>query len=130
TWLVAVVLMLALAIVAASAIARVANNSTDSRAATSTGTTAERALSPSFHGDQSAAIAGLQLSLKDNPDNAAAWATLGLDYVDQARVTVDPAYDTKAEGALAKSIALNNKDNFIADAGEASLAAARHQFAS
>jgi tetratricopeptide (TPR) repeat protein len=86
-------------------------------------------LNPSGNGDQSAAIAGLQALLKKTPGNAAAWATLGLDYVDQARVTVNPAFDTLAEGALAKSLAINDSDNFIADAGEATLAAARHQFA-
>jgi tetratricopeptide (TPR) repeat protein len=131
---VAVVAVVAIVLVAASAVlTRVSNSSSGSGTATSTGTTAgdaDHALSPSNNGDQSAAIAGLQKSLRDNPDNDAAWATLGLDYVDQARVTVDPSYDTKAEGALKRSLSLNDKDNFIADAGEASLAAARHQFAS
>src|SRR4051812_7039571 len=112
-WRVVAVVILALVLVVAGGlVARVSSGSKGSRATTSTDTTA---------GDQSTAIAGLQKSLKDNPDNAAAWATLGLDYVDQARVTVDPSYDTKAEGALKRSLALNSKDNFIAYAGEASL---------
>jgi tetratricopeptide (TPR) repeat protein len=132
--LVALVALTALVLVAAVGIfARVSSSSKGSGQASSTGTTAgdaDRALNPSTNGDQSAAIVGLQKTLKDTPDNDQAWATLGLDYVDQARVTVDPSYDTKAQGALEKSLALNSKDNFIADAGEASLAAARHQFAS
>ena len=63
-------------------------------------TTADQALNPSANGDLTAAIAGLQATLKRTPGNDAAWATLGLDYVDQARVTVNPAFDTLAEGAL------------------------------
>ena len=73
--------------------------------------------------------AALQATLRTSPDNAAGWATLGLDYVDQARITVNPQFDTKAEGALKKSLALDSTDNFIAYAAQASLAAARHQFA-
>ena len=93
------------------------------------GEPADRALNPSTQGDLAATIAALQATLKTTPGNDAAWATLGLDYVDQARVTVNPAFDTLAEGALRKSLAINHTDNFIADAGMASLAAARHQFA-
>jgi tetratricopeptide (TPR) repeat protein len=102
-----------------------------SAAPTSTGSAtgdANLALNPSNNGDQTAAIAGLQATLQRTPDNAAAWATLGLDYVDQARVTVNPAFDTLADGALKRSLALDSTDNFIAFAGQASLAAARHQF--
>jgi tetratricopeptide (TPR) repeat protein len=80
-------------------------------------------------GDQTTAIAALQATLKHAPGNASAWATLGLDYVDQARVTVNPAFDTLAEGALKKSLVLNSTDNFVAFAGQATLAAARHRFA-
>ena len=36
------------------------------------------------------------------------WATLGLAYVQQAKVTVDPSYYPKADGALAKSLEIND----------------------
>ena len=128
-----VVVLLALVLVAGFGIAGQFGSSSKSNATgTSTGSAsndATAALNPANNGDETAAIAGLQATLSRDPGNAAAWATLGLDYVDQARVTVNPAFDTKAEGALNKSIALDNTDNFIADAGQASLAAARHQFA-
>jgi tetratricopeptide (TPR) repeat protein len=127
------VLLFAIAMVAGFGIAgRFSSGNKGSASGSSTGTTsgdADHALSPTTNGDQSTAIAGLQATLKNDPTNDAAWATLGLDYVDQARVTVNPAYDTLADGTLKKSLALNNTTNFIADAGEASLAAARHQFA-
>ena len=47
-------------------------------------------------------IAGLQTRLTATPDDDVAWATLGLAYVQQAKVTVDPTYYPKADGALAK----------------------------
>lgn len=74
------------------------------------------------------AIAVLQQGLRANPDDAQSLATLGLDYVQQAKVTVNPSYYPKADGVLASSLRLQPTDNFIADAGEAALAAARHDF--
>jgi tetratricopeptide (TPR) repeat protein len=126
------VVVLAVGMVAAFGIAgRLGGSGKTAKPATSTGSIsgdANLALNAASSGDHSSAIAGLQATLRKAPDNYAAWATLGLDYVDQARVTVNPAFDTMAEGALKKSIAINDTDNFIAYAGEASLAAARHQF--
>jgi tetratricopeptide (TPR) repeat protein len=90
---------------------------------------AEQALNPVPHGDLSTAIAALQASLRAHPDNAAGWGTLALDYVDQARTTVNPQYDTLAEGAVKKSLQLDSAGNFIGYAAAGSLAAARHQFA-
>ena len=74
-------------------------------------------------------ISSLQAHLLDVPGDHVAWATLGLAYVQQAKVTVNPDYYPKAEGVLAKSLAINNTDNFLAYAGMASLANARHDFA-
>ncbi len=71
----------------------------------------------------------LQDHLRDQPDDARSWATLGLAYVEQARVTVDPAYYPRAEGALVRSVELQPDDNSLALAGQAALAAARHDFA-
>jgi tetratricopeptide (TPR) repeat protein len=69
-----------------------------------------------------------QLHLRDVPRDWQAWATLGFDYVEQAKVTVDPSYYPKAEAALARSLSLDDSDNFVAMAGEAALSAARHDF--
>lgn len=74
------------------------------------------------------AVAGLQKILQRSPDNYRAWSDLGLAYVQQARLTADPSYYPKAEGAFAKSLALRTKDNAAALIGQASLAAARHDF--
>ena len=73
-------------------------------------------------------IAALQATLKVHPDDADSWGTLGLDYVEQARASVDPSYYPKAEGALAMSMQLEPTDNFIAAAGQAALASGRHDF--
>ncbi len=80
-------------------------------------------------GDLSAAIVALQTRLRQQPNDASAWASLGLGYVEQAKATVDPTYYPKAEGALRRSLKLDTKDNFAAPAGMAALAAARHDFA-
>src|SRR6202012_582711 len=45
-----------------------------------------------------------QATLRSSPDDYQAWATLGLDYVQQAKITVNPAYYPKAKGALATSL--------------------------
>ncbi len=63
-----------------------------------------------------------------NPGNYLAWATLGLDYVQQAKITVNPAYYPKASGALARSLALDSTVNYQAMAGMATLKAAEHNF--
>jgi tetratricopeptide (TPR) repeat protein len=75
-----------------------------------------------------AQIATVQQRLRVLPGDWDAWAGLGLDYVQQAKVTVDPTFYPKAEGALAHSLRLNHVDNVTAFAGEATLAAARHDF--
>ncbi|MBA3742274.1 tetratricopeptide repeat protein [Sporichthya sp.] len=76
-----------------------------------------------------AEIARLQARLADEPADAAGWATLGGAYVQQARITVDPAYYPKAEGALKRSLELNARDNLAAFLGMGALANARHDFA-
>jgi tetratricopeptide (TPR) repeat protein len=75
-------------------------------------------------------IARVQQHLADVPVDAGAWATLGFDYVQQAKLTVDPAYYPKAARALRRSLRLQTHDNFVAMAGEASLHAALHDFRS
>ncbi len=74
-------------------------------------------------------IALQQRSLREHPNDPDAWALLGLDYVDQAKVTVNPAYYPKAVGVLARSLALNSTSNVLGFAGMAALKAAEHDFA-
>lgn len=73
-------------------------------------------------------IARTQARLRDVPHDFDAWATLGFDYVQQAKLTVDPSYYPKAEAALQRSLSLSRSDNFVAMAGMATLASARHDF--
>lgn len=74
-------------------------------------------------------IANLQDRLRAAPNDRRSFADLGLAYVQQARVTADPSFYSKAEGALTRSLGLNGSGNFVALTGMASLAAARHDFA-
>jgi tetratricopeptide (TPR) repeat protein len=73
-------------------------------------------------------IQGLQKQLRVHSDDYAGWGTLGIDYIQQAKDTVNPAYYPKAEGVLSRSLQLNTDDNFIAMAGMADLRAAEHNF--
>jgi tetratricopeptide (TPR) repeat protein len=79
-------------------------------------------------GGLEATIAGLQQHLIDAPDDADSFASLGLAYVQQARVTADPSFYPKAEGVLHRSIGLQPRGNEGALVGLAALAAARHDF--
>ena len=74
-------------------------------------------------------ISSLQARLQSTPGDYVSWATLGLAYVQQAKVTVDPSYYPKAEGALAESRKINDTDNYLAYLGLSALASARHDFA-
>ena len=76
-----------------------------------------------------AGIGQLQEHLRAQPRDATGWATLGLSYVEQARLTADPAYYPKAAAALAEALRVRPGDNDAAHAGLAALAAARHDFA-
>ncbi len=75
-----------------------------------------------------ASLAREQARLKANPKDAAGWAGLGIAYVNQARNTGDPSWYGKAEGAVAESLRLDRKMNFLGYAGESILANARHDF--
>ncbi|WP_336208298.1 tetratricopeptide repeat protein [Nonomuraea sp. LPB2021202275-12-8] len=70
----------------------------------------------------------LQERLKRLPADHRGWAELGAQYVDQARVTGDPSYYVKAEGALATAARLDPRDDTVLT-GRAALAAGRHEFA-
>src|SRR6266540_4920490 len=56
-----------------------------------------------------AAIAGLQGHLRAQPRDAAGWATLGVAYVEQARLSADPTYYPKAQGVLDRSLQLGRR---------------------
>ncbi len=69
-----------------------------------------------------------QQDLRDDPDDALTWAQLGSAYVEQARVTADPSYHQKAQGALDRSMQLQPEGNGEAMIGFGALANARHDF--
>lgn len=74
------------------------------------------------------AITAAQQRLERLPGDYTTWAELGSAYVEQARVTSDPSYYPRAEGALQESLALRPADNDTALTGLGALANARHDF--
>jgi tetratricopeptide (TPR) repeat protein len=76
-----------------------------------------------------ASIAQAQDRLRRLPDDAGTWASLGSAYVEQARVSANPAYYAQAQGALERSMALQPTGNAAAAVGLGALANARHDFA-
>ncbi|CAA9262637.1 MAG: hypothetical protein AVDCRST_MAG52-2682 [uncultured Blastococcus sp.] len=76
-----------------------------------------------------ASIEAAQQRLQEVPGDYATWAQLGSAYVEQARVTADPTYYDKADGALRQSLALRPEGNDAALTGQGALANARHDFA-
>jgi tetratricopeptide (TPR) repeat protein len=82
-----------------------------------------------LHGDDLAsAVNGLQAHLRVEQRDARGWATLGVMYVEMARLAGNPSYYPKAQHALTRSLAIEPEDNDLALAGQAALAAARHEF--
>ncbi|MGH2777689.1 MAG: tetratricopeptide repeat protein [Actinomycetota bacterium] len=79
--------------------------------------------------DLDVAIGALQASLRNEPDDAGALATLGLAYIQKARVSADPSYYPKAEKVLTRSLELEEATNFEAMLGMGALDLARHDFA-
>ena len=80
--------------------------------------------------DQLAAgIARAQDHLRELPGDYVTWAALGSAYIEQARVTADPTYYPKAEGALHRSLRLRPAGNPAALVGLGALANSRHEFA-
>ncbi|MFI7588405.1 hypothetical protein ACIB24_15150 [Spongisporangium articulatum] len=75
------------------------------------------------------AIRAAQLRLDRVPADDRTWAQLGAAYVQQGRITADPTFYPKAEGALARSLRLRPEGNVDAYVGEGALANARHEFA-
>jgi tetratricopeptide (TPR) repeat protein len=76
-----------------------------------------------------ATIAQAQDRLRRVPGDADTWAALGSAYVEQARVSGNPAYYGQAQGALDRSTQLRPAGNAAAAIGLGALANARHDFA-
>lgn len=74
-------------------------------------------------------IAQYQERLRTNPDDGKTWASLGFAYVERARITADPSYYDKAQGALQRSMAVKPDDNAEAMIAFGALANSRHDFA-
>jgi tetratricopeptide (TPR) repeat protein len=73
-------------------------------------------------------INNAQRRLKTAPKDWKTWAELGLAYVQQARITVNPQFYPKAVGALETSLRLNGSENYLGMLGEAALQNALHNF--
>lgn len=80
--------------------------------------------------DLDRSIDTMRSTLRRNPHDAAAWARLGGAYVEQARVTADPGYYAKAEGALRRSMDEQPSRNGLAWIGMGALENAKHDFGS
>ena len=79
-------------------------------------------------GDLTSVMQGLEKRVAEQPRDGRALASLGQVYVEQSRVTGDLGYYAKAEETLDQALALDAEDD-RALAGNAALAAARHDFA-
>jgi len=93
-----------------------------------TGSAAAGTASPGAGDPLTVAIAKAQRTLQTSPSDWQTWAVLGAAYVEQARLSADPSYYPKSEGALSTSLVLHPEDNFQALTGMGALANARHEF--
>lgn len=75
------------------------------------------------------AIEQAQQRLRRVPGDHHSWATLGLAYLERARITAEPGWFDRAEGALRRSLAEQGDRNPAALTGLGALATARHDFA-
>lgn len=115
----------------AAALLTAGNDSDGSaRAATEGSTSAGTTVTGASTGKSSLtkAIDAAQVRLRTLPKDDQTWAQLGSAYVQQARVTGDPSYYPKAQGALERSLVLKPANNVAAMVGQGSLANARHEF--
>jgi tetratricopeptide (TPR) repeat protein len=74
-------------------------------------------------------IRSAQATLARREQDPQTWAELGSAYVEKARITANPAYYPKAEGALRTSLSQQPDENGAALIGMGALANARHDFA-
>ncbi|MFJ5228378.1 hypothetical protein ACIQBJ_00635 [Kitasatospora sp. NPDC088391] len=87
------------------------------------------AAAPPPGGTLAAAIEADRQHLRARPGDAPAWARLGGEYVEQARLTADASFYPKADEALHRSLELAPAANTDALTGLGALANARHRFA-
>lgn len=82
--------------------------------------------------DVAALIRDREAWLRKNPKDAESWAVLGVAYVERGGLRADTAYYPKAERALRRSLDITpgERRNPAATAGLATLANARHDYAS
>jgi len=73
-------------------------------------------------------IAQSQERLKRLPGDWHTWASLGMAYLERARITTDPTYYPKAEEAVRRSLQVHPEDNPDALIAQGALANARHDF--
>jgi tetratricopeptide (TPR) repeat protein len=103
------------------------SSATTATTPTSAGSTGS-AVHPGAGRDLTSTIEALQQTLERVPGDYQSWATLGLAYVEQARITGNPTYYVKADAAVARSLQVSPDDNSAAHAAQAALDAARHEF--
>jgi tetratricopeptide (TPR) repeat protein len=120
----AVVVGTALALVLIGGVIGARSSTSDSRRQTA-GT--EAATRPADR--LAATISRAQDRLRAVPGDYPTWAALGTAYLEQARITADPSYYPKAEGALRRSLEVRPDGNDQALTGLGALANARHDFA-
>ena len=75
------------------------------------------------------AIGKAQVRLRTLPGDYVTWAQLGSAYLEKARITADPSWYPKSEGALRKSLSVRPAGNTGALIGLGALANSRHDFA-
>lgn len=75
-------------------------------------------------------VAALQARLASDGGDWESYASLGLAYLEKARLTAHPLYYTKAEKVLRTSLDLNHWANFQGALGMGILSGARHDFKS
>ncbi|GAA3043228.1 hypothetical protein GCM10020229_63110 [Kitasatospora albolonga] len=73
-------------------------------------------------------LAAAREDARRRPEDAAAWAEVGLAAVEQARTSLDAGGLDLAERALARSLELKPEANYAAVVGSGALANARHEF--
>jgi tetratricopeptide (TPR) repeat protein len=78
--------------------------------------------------DLDATIDSLQQGLRSERDDARGLATLGLAYIQKARISTDPSFYPKARAVLRRSFEIQPRDNFEAMVGLGVLDLARHDF--
>jgi tetratricopeptide (TPR) repeat protein len=79
-------------------------------------------------GGLDATVAQLQDRLGVAPTDWRAYASLGLAYLQEGRLTADPTWYPRAEGVLERSLALEATENFEALLGMGVLSLGRHDF--